>query len=43
MSDLFTAAGIRENRTPRVCPKCKTLVRGDDRHACAPEGEKGEG
>ena len=32
------AAGIPEDRTPRVCPKCKTLVRGDDRHACAPEG-----
>lgn len=40
------AAGIPpapEDRTPRVCSKCKTLVRGNDRHACAPEGEKGEG
>lgn len=39
------AAGIPpapEDRTPRVCERCGTLVRGDDRHACAPKGEKGE-
>jgi sugar phosphate isomerase/epimerase len=39
------ALGVKQSdRAPHICPRCGTLYRGDDRHACAPrDGEKEKG